>query len=537
MKNRRRRSPVVLALLLAPAVLAGFARAQVVTEFKLPAGVEPYEIAPGPGGMWFTEYGRSRIGRIAPDGGVTEFVVNRPARSIVAGPNGDLWFTSNKFVSRMTPAGVVADFPVAGDGWGITVGPDGNIWFTETGEEFYGALGRATPSGQITEFPVSALAYDIAVGRDGNFWLPDSSEFGADGITRVTTSGAATWFAFRTAEGSPRSAGPESVALGPDGNVWFTEFFAEKVGRITQTGNLVDFNVPGTPRGIASGMDGHLWFALEGNRGRRHEIGRISTQGHLQEISIPTENAIPWSIAAAPDGSIWFTERGAGQIGRIVVPSTPEPLRLEGGRFLVSVAWSSATSSGAGHPVSLTSSAGYFWFFDPENVEVVVKVLDWCPAGNAIFFAAGLTDLEVSLTLTDSVTGDSRSWVNPRGTVFAPILEIVAYCPPRFSDAFAGAWTGTLEYAGASYGCSGVKVPVQAAIKQDATAVDGTLSFSSTNCGWRSATLKGTVRGNLLDGVLRLNEYNGHHASGSVEGSSFDLTLDGLGMLRLRREK
>ena len=96
---------------------------------------------------------------------ITEFPIpsNSPSASqIVAGPDGNLWFTENDAVSnsigRITPGGQVTEFKLPTSGanpYGITVGPDNNLWFTE---EFGSNIGRITPSGQITEFPIASAA-------------------------------------------------------------------------------------------------------------------------------------------------------------------------------------------------------------------------------------------------------------------------------------------------------------------------------------------------------------------------------------------
>lgn len=179
----KRWSPFLVAVVLASAGISRPAAAQVITEFRIPSGVQAYQIAPGPGGMWFTE-DASRIGLITPEGSVLEFPVNRPARGIVAGPDRNLWFTSNGFLSRMTPNGVVTDFPLTGSAWGVTVGPDRNIWFAELGRfpDNSGYLGRATAAGQITELRIGAWAGSITPGPDGNFWIPDWTEFGNDAL-------------------------------------------------------------------------------------------------------------------------------------------------------------------------------------------------------------------------------------------------------------------------------------------------------------------------------------------------------------------
>ena len=54
-----------------------------------------------------------------------------------------------------------------------------------------------------------------------------------------------------------------------------------------------------------------------------------------------------------------------------------EPLLLGGGRFEVRVAWEGPGGGrGVGRPMPLTDDTGYFWFFAPDNVELMVKVLD-----------------------------------------------------------------------------------------------------------------------------------------------------------------
>ena len=67
--------------------------------------------------------------------------------------------------------------------------------------------------------------------------------------------------------------------------------------------------------------------------------------------------------------------------------------------------------------VPLTSDTGYFWFFSPANIELVVKVLDGRAVNGSFWvFYAGLTDLETTITVTDTLSGASRSYVNPPGS-------------------------------------------------------------------------------------------------------------------------
>jgi hypothetical protein len=96
-----------------------------------------------------------------------------------------------------------------------------------------------------------------------------------------------------------------------------------------------------------------------------------------------------------------------------------------GGRFRVSGSWLiNGGSQGPAHAVGLTADTGYFWFFDPTNVEMIVKVLNACPVNGRFWvFAGGLTDVRVDLTVEDTATGAVVSYRNPRGTPFRPIQD------------------------------------------------------------------------------------------------------------------
>ena len=122
--------------------------------FDVPGTDSTWDIAVGKdGNLWFTEYKSQQIGRITPQGTITEFPVPNFPLGIAAGKDGNLWFTEtrNNKIGRITPQGAVTEFPLPGtdSGWGITAGPDGNVWFTE---EPNNQIGRITPTGVVTEF-------------------------------------------------------------------------------------------------------------------------------------------------------------------------------------------------------------------------------------------------------------------------------------------------------------------------------------------------------------------------------------------------
>jgi hypothetical protein len=112
----------------------------------------------------------------------------------------------------------------------------------------------------------------------------------------------------------------------------------------------------------------------------------------------------------------------------------PTTLCLAGGRFSVEAEWTTKDGdSGDGQTIPLTADTGAFWFFGSENVEILVKVLDGCSGDFNSFwvFAAGLTNVEVQLTVTDTESGSVKVYDNPHGRPFRPVQDTRAFptCP------------------------------------------------------------------------------------------------------------
>jgi hypothetical protein len=114
------------------------------------------------------------------------------------------------------------------------------------------------------------------------------------------------------------------------------------------------------------------------------------------------------------------------------VPSTTA-LCLNDDRFRVTTTWTRPDQvSGPGIAVRLTNDTGYFWFFGADNVELLVKALDACvPFDRYWVFAGGVTNVAVVTTVTDTNTGAVKTYTNPQGTPFQPMLDANAFatCP------------------------------------------------------------------------------------------------------------
>ena len=107
-----------------------------------------------------------------------------------------------------------------------------------------------------------------------------------------------------------------------------------------------------------------------------------------------------------------------------------EALCLGGGRFEVRVAWSLTSGErGIGRTVPLTSESGAFWFFDSDNVELVVKILDGRDVNDAFWvFLAGLSDVDYTVAIADLEGGRVRSYHNAAGDL-ASRADTLAFLP------------------------------------------------------------------------------------------------------------
>jgi streptogramin lyase len=148
----------------------------------------------------------------------------------------------------------------------------------------------------------------LAVGPEGDVWFTDLS---FESLGRMTPAGAVTMFPLR------RFQSASDVVAGADGGIWFTidgDSTADAaIGHIGASGAVAETPVPGDDvilRGIAAGPEGSIWFAdsLE------DKIRQIAPDGVLSETEVP---GIPEGVAAAPGGDIWFTEFPGTRIGMI----------------------------------------------------------------------------------------------------------------------------------------------------------------------------------------------------------------------------
>jgi virginiamycin B lyase len=202
--------------------------------------------------------------------------------------------------------------PAGSQPLGIAQAPDGAVWALEAGDS---TIARVAPDGTVTRFPASGFSnlVDATIDLTGTLWFTGGD---ADLLGRATVGATlgpiATW-----TFGS--GCDPSGIATGIDGAVWFTKLGCNVVGRIAPgsapNSSHDDVHVPwGTgPLGVAPGPDGAIWFTAYAS-GR---IGRIAPDGTLS-WPVPGGLDHPYDIVTGPDGNLWVTESGgAGAVLRV----------------------------------------------------------------------------------------------------------------------------------------------------------------------------------------------------------------------------
>jgi len=261
---------------------------QVTNQFPIPtASSRPAGITLGADGqIWFTEFAKSKMGRLVNSGRVQEIVT--PSKD--AEPNG------------------IASGP----------GPNINIWFTESNT---GKVAQITVAGPpYTEYQLpdpAARPIGIALGSDGNMWVTDQ---GTNSIWRVEQIQVKPHVRF-TQYHLTGNAQPEQITNGPDGALWFTEPGINSIGRLPIRGRpLNEYKIPtanSDPIGIAPGTDNALWFTEQ----KAKQIGRISPSGNITAEYPLTGAMTPDYVLQGIDGNFYFTDTVANKMGQFLFRS------------------------------------------------------------------------------------------------------------------------------------------------------------------------------------------------------------------------
>ena len=235
---------------------------------------------------------------------------------IAVAPDGTVWFT----LEASDALGILRDGRIhklakgtdSIEPLGLAVDAGGQAWYTEAPKQ---RISRASPDGTITSFglstPVARLGR-LAMGREGDVWFAETSMLS---VTRLKNGLLTRHVLASVTPAAPMDAAPFGVAVAADGTVWATLQNANKLVRISPSGDKTTFGAPTAGSGLGDvgvGPDGVVWFLEIG----ANKIGRFAA-GRFEEFAVPTPSAGLTALAVAPDGSAWFTELRGHRLGRV----------------------------------------------------------------------------------------------------------------------------------------------------------------------------------------------------------------------------
>lgn len=189
----------------------------------------------------------------------------------------------------------------------IAVDASGNVWFTL---ENMSSLAELNPVGMVHQYRIptgsdnSTTSWGIVVDNSrGLVWFTEQATNSVWSFNIKTHQ--FTRYDLKTAY-----AFPFGIALDRQGNVWFTEFFGNKIGEITINGNINEIPIPLQsqylePSAITEGPQGKIWFTLPGiNSIGSYYEGKFAIQNLTGLVELPV------GISFDNQGNIWMTQHG-----------------------------------------------------------------------------------------------------------------------------------------------------------------------------------------------------------------------------------
>ncbi|HET8797041.1 MAG TPA: hypothetical protein VFO89_05125 [Thermoanaerobaculia bacterium] len=308
---------MIAALLV---VLAATAASPKIETFAAPKGHLPTEIARRGEAMAFISWTNwpalePHLGTIDAKGRITTQALEKehmPAL-FAASKDGTLWLSDARqnVLWRVPLSGNAERVEIDRATLGITVDAGGAIWCTHPNDT------------EISRYDVEGTAQATLDTGRGRFQLtPAKPQKAPAGMTP-------TW-AKESQKANRRDVTPAWLVQGNEGTIWFSDPTMRSLGVVTADGHQQRFRVPpgwGVPGALVVAKDGLTWFIVEG----KPRLGQVSTEGIFSSIDIA---APATAIALDAEGQVWFAT--ASEIGyvdegaavqRIPLPKPPRLIR------------------------------------------------------------------------------------------------------------------------------------------------------------------------------------------------------------------
>lgn len=273
---------IVVALVgCAPLARAAALTSLEITEFPVPRGSGPHDVAPATdGGVWYTAQAKGMLGWLDPSTGQT--------REISLAGAGQ----------RSAPHGVI-------------VGPDGAPWITDGGLNAIVRVNPATYEVQVFPLPSHRAAANLntaAFDRNGTLWF--TGQMGVYGRLNPLDGSMDVWDA-------PRGAGPYGITATPNGDIYYASLAGSHIARIDlETGVATPIDSPTTRQGarrVWSDSQGRIWVSewLAG------QVGVYDpASGSWREWKLPGSEPMAYAVYVDDEDIVWLSDFGGNALVR-----------------------------------------------------------------------------------------------------------------------------------------------------------------------------------------------------------------------------
>lgn len=244
-----------------------------------------------------------------------------------------------------------------------------------------------------------------------------------------------------------------AIAVAPDGSVWFGEQSVPGVGHLFANGTLVEYPWPTASHSTsqACGFETSIWGVVVWNgmvwgadADENALVGINPQTGAAKVINVSAAAGFPYTLALAPDGSLWFTSLDtAAVLGRVGPDFSVSVMHVDniGGEFPAQVDFVNSTYA---YMVALDrfNNSGGLYSFNPTGASTSVD--------------ARRVGGDFPLQAPDSVAaGGGNVWVAQHGPSSLAALDIGSGEWALLPTTTQGSNVTTLPYF-VSYGRGGV---------------------------------------------------------------------------------
>lgn len=267
------------------------------------------------------------------------------------------------------------------------------------GDAFAPAFANSTELGDYRWGALHRIVFDHALG--GPFSVPPAGGFASLAPELPGVARAGGYQTVDAASHSVRADGAQDFRFGSGPVRRF-------VGELMPEGPRAEQILPGGQSGIL------------GSDHATDQLGRWLTNAYKPVLFSPAD-----VVAHAVDVRTFEPER------ETCVPDDTT-LCLHDGRFTVQLTWNTGGSAQSATVSASSDSSGVFSFYNADNWEVLVKVLDGCAINGRFWvFAAPATHLAFLLTVRDLETQEILEISKPLGPTTAPLVDLATFdgCP------------------------------------------------------------------------------------------------------------